>query len=256
MTPSAEYLRAARDVVERIASGQGEPIAAAGRLVANAIAAGGVLHVFGCGHSHLIAAEAFYRAGGLAAVNPVIDPRLAFMYGALESTRAERRPGYAREILARERVEPRDVAAVVSNSGRNVVPVEMALELRGCGVPVVAITSIEHSRSAAPAHASGRRLFEVADVTIDTCVPAGDAGIRVPGVPVPMGPLSTIAGAAIIHAVAIAAAAELGARGVPVPVLPSANVPGTTEDSLRSLLSPYGGRVRYLDLEDEVDGRG
>lgn len=255
MTAVDEYFAAAARVLQRIAHEQREAIRAAGYTIAGALARGGVLHVFGAGHSHLLAEEAFFRAGGLAAVNPILDARLAFQHGVMESTRAERRSGYAREILAREDVRQTDAAIVVSNSGRNAVPVEMALELRARGVPVIALTSVAHSRSAAPAHVAAQRLFEIADVTIDTCVPVGDAAVDVPGAPERMGPLSTIAGAAIIHAIAIEAAAELSARGVQVPVLPSANMPGTTEQQLREAFAPYRERIRYLDLDPDAGQR-
>jgi uncharacterized phosphosugar-binding protein len=251
MTPVDEYFAAAGRVLARIAREQRGAIAAAGRAAADALARGGMLHVFGSGHSHLIAEEAFFRAGGLAAVNPIIDERLAFRHGALESTRAERRAGYAREILARETLRSGDCAMVVSNSGWNAVPIEVALELRNAGIRVVAVTSVEHSRSAPATHASGVRLFEAADIVIDTCVPAGDAAVQVPGAGHRMGPLSTVAGAAVVHAVAIAAATELAARGHAVPALPSANVPGTTEAMLTGLLAAYRSRVRFLALDEE-----
>lgn len=256
MTAMDDYFAAASRLLARIASEQREPIMRAGREVAATIAGGGVLHVFGSGHSHLIAEEAFFRAGGLAAVNPIVDERLAFQHGALESTRAEHRPGYAREILAREALHAGEAAIVVSNSGCNAVPVEMALALRAAGLKVIAITSVQHSRSSPPGHASGLRLFEIADVVIDTCVPTGDAAIDVPGLATRMGPLSTIAGAAIVHAMAIAAASELAAQGRAVPALPSANVTGTTEEMLRKLLEPYRDRVRFLALDDEARAGG
>lgn len=251
MSAVEEYFAAAARVLQRLADEQREPIRAAGRIIAGAVARGGVLHVFGAGHSHLLAEEAFFRAGGLAAVNPILDARLTFQHGIFESTRAERRPGYAREILAREEVHALDAAMIVSNSGRNAVPVEMALELRARRIPVIAVTSIAHSRSAAPPHAAAQRLFEIADVAIDTCVPVGDAAVDVPGVPARMGPLSTVAGAAVIHAIMIEAVGQLSAGGAQVAALPSANMAGTTEQMLREMFAPYRGRIRYLDLEPE-----
>lgn len=249
-----DYFAAAGGVLARIASEQRDRITAAGHMVGEAIARGGVVHVFGSGHSHLIAEEAFFRAGGLAAVNPILDERLAFRDGAIESTRAEQRSGYARDILARETVQSSDVAVVVSNSGRNAVPVEMAMEFRKGHVAVIAITSLAHSRSAPPAHGSGLRLFDVADLTIDTCVEAGDAAVGVAGTAIRMGPLSTLAAAVIVHAMSIAAASHLVARGHPVPALPSANLPGTTEQMLREILAPYRHRVRLLRLDEDVAG--
>src|SRR5262245_6827437 len=157
------YLEGLRTILDRIEREQAENIKQAGRLIADALGAGGVIHTFGTGHSHLIAEEAFFRAGGIAAVNPILDERLLFLKGALESTRAERESGLARTLIEREDIKAEDAAIIISNSGRNAAPVEMAWEMRARGVPVIAITNLEQSQAAAPRHSSGKRLFELAD---------------------------------------------------------------------------------------------
>jgi len=242
------YLAEARRALERLSGQQGGSIAAAAAAVTSALEADGVLHVFGCGHSHLLAEEAFYRAGGLAAVNPILDPRLMFLEGALASTHAERESGYAARILEREDVRAVDAAIVASNSGRNAVPIEMALEFRARGVKVIAITSVAHAQTVAARHASGRRLFEIADIVVDTGIAAGDAAITLPGSALKMGPLSTVVGAAIVHAIVIEAAALLVQRGHDPLVLPSANLDTTSHEDLERILSRYAGRIRYLDV--------
>ena len=210
-----------------------------------------MIHTFGTGHSHLIAEEVFFSAGSIAAVNPILDERLMFLRGALESTRAERESGFASALLARERIEAVDVAIIISNSGRNPAPVDMAMEMRAHVVGVVAITNLQQSQAAASRHTSGKRLFELADVAIDNCVPAGDALLVLRGLNTRIGASSTVARAAIINSIIIEAVAELLRRGESVPVLPSANVEGTTADTLRDVLRPYQGRIGYLDLETE-----
>jgi len=242
------YLAAAHGALDRVAREQGDSIRRAGAAVADALASGGILHIFGAGHSHLLAEEGFYRAGGLAAINPILDRRLMFFDGALASTRAEREPGYAAEILEREDVRRGDAGIVVSNSGRNAVPLEMAMALHARGVSVIAITSLEHSRAMASRHSSGRKLYEIADVVIDTSIPAGDAAVALPGTSIRMGPLSTVVGAAIIHSVCIEAAARLLDRGVAPPVLASANLDTTSQADLERTLAVYADRVRYLDV--------
>src|SRR5687768_15606734 len=157
------YISELQNLLERIKCEQTAAIEAAGQLVADALVGDGLIHTFGTGHSHLIADEAFFRAGGIAAINPILDERLVFLKGALESTRAERVPGFARELIEKEEVGPNDVAILISNSGRNNVPVEMAVEMKSRGVRVVAITSVEQSSSSVPLHSSGKRLFEIAD---------------------------------------------------------------------------------------------
>jgi uncharacterized phosphosugar-binding protein len=246
-----DYLDGLRTILDRIKREQAENIRQAGRLIAGALNAGGVIHTFGTGHSHLIAEEAFFRAGGVAAVNPILDERLLFLKGALESTRAERESGLARALIEREDVKAQDAAVIISNSGRNAAPVEMALEMRARGVPVIAITNLHQSQASASRHSSGRRLFELADIVIDNCIPAGDALLALPNLNTRTGASSTVAGAAIINSIVIEAISELLRRGEPAAVLPSANVEGATEDMLREILSRYRGRVRYLDLETQ-----
>jgi uncharacterized phosphosugar-binding protein len=247
------YIEQLQTILERIRREQGANIKLAGHLVAESISRGGILHTFGTGHSHIIAEEIFFRAGGIAPVNPILDERLIFLKGALESTRAERESGLARQLIERENIKAEDVALIISNSGRNAAPVEMALVMQERGVAVVAITNIEQSRSAEPRQSSGKKLYEVADVAIDNCVPAGDAVLSIDGLASPTGASSTVAGAAIAHSIIIEALSELLRLGVSVPILPSANLAGTTSDELRETLGPYRDRIRYLDLETEID---
>jgi uncharacterized phosphosugar-binding protein len=252
--PFEQYLAGLRAILERLQQEQAENIRQAGRLVADALSAGGLIHTFGTGHSHLIAEEVFFRAGGIAAVNPILDERLMFLKGALESTRAERESGFAGVLLAQVTIRAADAAIIISNSGRNAAPVEMAMEMKARGVSVVAITNLQQSHAARSRHNSGKRLFESADVVIDNCVPAGDALLSLPGLPGAndrVGASSTVAGAAIVNSIMIEAVSELLRRGESVPVLPSANVDGTTADGLRKILRRYQGRIRYLDLETE-----
>ncbi len=253
-----EYIDGLQAVLERIKHEQAGAIEKAGSLVADALSAGGIVHTFGTGHSHLIADEAFFRAGGIAAVSPILDERLIFLKGALESTRCEQQTGLARSLLEREQVSAEDVAIIISNSGRNAVPIEMALEMQARGVKVIAITNLEQSRSSTSRHSSGKKLYQLADVSIDNCVPAGDALLTPPGLASPIGPSSTVAGAAIINSIIIEAVVKLLHRGEQVPVLPSANIEGVSEESLRLLLNRYRGRIRYLDMDSDgpQPGRG
>ncbi len=245
-----EYIDGLQAVLERIKREQAGNVEKAGHLIADSLSAGGIVHAFGTGHSHLIADEAFFRAGGIAAVNPILNERLIFLKGALESTRSEQESGLALSLIEREQVRPEDVAIIISNSGRNAAPIEMAVEMQARGVKVVAITNLEQSKGSASRDASGKKLFQLADVTIDNCVPAGDALLELPGLASRIGPSSTVAGAAIINSIIIEAVAELLRRGERVPVLPSANVEGVSEETLRNILAPYKGRIKYLDVDE------
>lgn len=243
------YLEGLRSILERIEREQAGNIERAGHLIADALAGDGIVHAFGTGHSHLIAEEAFFRAGGLAAVNPILDERLIFLEGALESTRAEREEGLAGRIIEREEIRAGDAAIIISNSGRNAVPVEMALGMRSRGARLIAITNLEQSRSSRSRHSSGKRLYELAEVVIDSCAPPGDALLTLSGLEAPIGATSTVAGAAIINSIMIEAARELLRRGERVPVLPSANIEGVSEEMLDEALRPYRARIRYFGID-------
>jgi uncharacterized phosphosugar-binding protein len=228
------YLARLHDVLRRIEAEEADNIRSAAAIVARALAAGGLVHAFGTGHSHMIAEEGFFRAGGIAALNPILDSRLSFFEGALTSSRVERTPGLAAEVIAREDVRPGDAAVIVSNSGRNAMPVEMAQLMRGRSVPVIAITSMPASPLAA-----------IADVVVLNCVPPGDALLEVPGLETKIGPASTVAGAAILNSMVIEAVAQLTARGIAVPVFLSANLPHVTEERLHATLAQFAPRIRY-----------
>jgi uncharacterized phosphosugar-binding protein len=251
-----EYINGLQRVLERIKREQANNVKQAGLYVADALTAGGIVHTFGTGHSHLIADEAFFRAGGIAAVNPILHERLIFLKGALESTRTEQESGFARQLLLEQDVRDVDVCIVISNSGRNAAPVEMAFEMKGRGLKVIAITNLEQSRNSTPRNLTGKRLYEVADVVIDNCVPSGDALLELVGLETHVGPSSTVAGAAIINGIVIEAVSELLRRGEATPVLPSANTEGVSEQALNELLRRYAGRIKYLDTDGPATARG
>jgi uncharacterized phosphosugar-binding protein len=240
-----EYLDALLALVTRIHREQSDQIRRAANLVADALAIDGLVHTFGAGHSHLLAEEAFFRAGSLVAVSPIRDRRLMMLAGAVASTHAEREHGLARSILERHVVNPGDVGIVMSNSGRNAVPIEMAMEMRARQAKVIAITSLAHSRRSASRHDSGKRLFELADVVLDTGVPEGDALVEIPGIDRPIGPASTVCGAALVNAVLVEAVAIASARGVRPSVLRSANL-DEGDRELEASLEPYVNRIPAL----------
>lgn len=248
---SLEYFTLLGGVLSRIEIEQMHSIRTAGELVADSIAQGGILHTFGSGHSHMIAEEAFFRAGGLGPVNAILDERLVFFKGAAESTQAEREPGYAETLLEREDIHASDISIIISNSGRNAVPIEMALGMRARGVKVIAITNLKQSMRSTSRHSSGKRLFELADVAIDNCVREGDAALEVSGSPYRIGPMSTVAGAAIINAVVIEAVDLLHQRGLPVPIFSSANVETASDSAMHAMIARWQSRVRLFRAHPE-----
>jgi len=246
MTLALKYLDAVSAILKQIESEQIPSIIEAARMVAESIAKGGILHTFGSGHSHMISEEAFFRAGGLVPVNAILDQRLLFLEGAAESTQAERESGYAETLLASENVQPEDVAIIISNSGRNAVPIEMALAMKARGVKVIAITSALYSARLRSRHSSGKRLFELADLTIDNCVPEGDAVLDLPDTSQRIGPSSTIAGVAIMNAITVEACLILKNTGLKVPVFSSANTALSSDEELENLLTAWSSRIRLF----------
>ena len=240
--PVNQYFAAIRSLLDAIDLAQ---IRAAGTLIATALESGGIIHTFGSGHSWLLAQEVFHRAGGLVAVNPLLDPRLGFSQGVIEGTAFERKLDAADELASAAGFAAGDIGIVISNSGRNALPIELALRMKAAGMKVIALTSLDHSRSTASRHPAGRRLFEVADQVLDNHCPPGDAAIHIAGMPVAMGPLSTLAGAALLHATMIEAAQQLAVRGKPPSVFISANVGQSPVEDLRAQLALYARRIRY-----------
>lgn len=218
------YLQVAMDRLQWVLETQHEQIVAAGAAVARALKEDGWWYLFGSGHSHMLAEEAFYRAGGLKRVVPILDSSLMLHESAVQSTQLERLSGLAEILFAERGITARDVLLIASNSGRNAVPVEMAELANAHGVFTIAITSLEHSQKSSSRAPSGRRLFEVADLVIDNGAPYGDAVISISEQVGSMGPVSTITGAAIINAIAIEAASQLDAEGVIADTWVSANV--------------------------------
>ena len=232
----SEYLDKITRLLAQIEADETDVMARASDAVADVICRDGVVHVFGCGHSHLPALDTFYRAGGLACVSPVLDEDLMLHDGAAKSSRMEKMSGIAAEVFRRHDIKPDDVMVVISASGKNAAPVEMLRAAKAAGVPTVAISS-----SAYRAH--GAVLLDEADIPIDCKVPHGDAVIDVGDMK--MGGLSTYASLFILNSVLIDGAKKALARGVVPPIYPSGNVEGGTAKNV-ALEERYFGRIKRL----------
>ena len=199
----------------------------AAQLMAESCLKGGRIYVFGSGHSHLIAEEMYVRAGGLALVHAMLLPEF-MLHGGMptKSTFLERLEGVAPGLVDLYHVDEKDTVMVVSNSGRNPVPVEMCLAAKAKGAKVVALTSMKHSANVTSRHSSGKKMYEIADVVIDNCAEKGDAAFYVEGFDVPIGPTSDAVGVAIAQALTVEIVDRLVKAGMEPPVLRSANVDG------------------------------
>jgi len=227
------FLDVVTEMLARARATNGEAIGRAARMVAATVQGDGIVYLFGSGHSALLALEAAGRAGGFAGVQPIWDPTIG---------RAEQVEGYG-SVLAREvDWEPRDCLFVISHSGRNPAPIEVAMAGKAAGLSVAAITALDYSRSSVSRHSSGKRLFEVVDLVIDTGGVPGDAAVSIEGVALKTGPTSTIIGAALLDAAFVEAVALLAASGVEPPLVRSYNLEGSDPINTRAN-ARYRGRV-------------
>lgn len=218
------YLDAARAVLTELWASQSREIETAAGWIAESLQRDALIFVSGSGHSHMLAEELFYRAGGLAAIVPLLESSLMLHEGAVKSSGVERLEGYAAVVLDDAEIATGDLLIVASNSGRNAYPVELALEARARGCRTIAVTSRATAERVDSRHSSGKSLASVADLVLDNRVPYGDAAIDIAGLPTRAGPLSTIAGVALLNATVVRAI-ELCVRSGYVPaVFESANL--------------------------------
>ena len=238
------YLHFAARTIESIIEYEWEAIKAAAGMVAGTVLGTGLIHVFGTGHSHMLAEEMFYRAGGLAGINPILVGPLMLHESAVNSTRLERLSGLASEIFAELTVSPQDTLIVASNSGGNPVCVGLARLCADAGAGVIAVMSRRHAAYSAR-QSTEDSLEEIADIVIDNQGLVGDAGVEIPGLGQRVGPTSTAAGAVIVNAIVAETVERLSIAGVPVEVFMSANMEGGDEHN-QVLLERYREVVRSL----------
>lgn len=238
------YFRNLYDIIERMMESQGGNIETAASWMADTLIDGGVVHLFGSGHSHMVAEEVFHRAGSMLPLNPMLDANLT-LFSNINSTLLERTGGYGKVIVDSHDIRPGESVFVISNSGVNPVPIEVAIAAKTRGARTIAITSVWHYRDAPSRMDSGQRLCDVADLVIDTHVPAGDALIPIDGLDTPVGGVSSAVGIAIINAIVVEAANGMIERGVTPPVIPSMNLPGGDE-LMAKLIEKYGNRLPLL----------
>ena len=232
----SEYLQKIIENLERIEREEASSLAAATRLVADTVKGDGLIFVFGCGHSHLPGLDAFYRAGGLANVSPMLDTDLMLHNGAAKSSRMEKMSGISPEVFRRYTLTEKDMIFIFSASGKNQVPVEMAKTAKEKGVPSVGVSSSAY-------YEKGGALHQNVDIAIDCKVPYGDACIEVGDAK--MGGLSTSAACFILNTCLIEGAKLALKEGTKPPVYLSGNIEGGRDHNI-VLEDLYMGRVKHL----------
>jgi len=241
---SLEYLVHARGLLEQ-ADTQLGAVNTLAKAMADTIAAGRTVFLLGTGHSCLLAQELFYRAGGLVRIQPMLEGPLMLHESASQSTLYEREPERAGELMAKYNIGEGDLLLIISNSGRNPLCVEMALQAKAAGCLVVALTSLKHSSAGASRHASGLRLFEASDLILDNLGELGDACIGYENFPGKAAPTSTVVGAALLQAAAAQTVEYLLEAGEAPEVYASSNIDGGDAVN-EAYLEKYRGRILYL----------
>ncbi|THA72729.1 sugar isomerase domain-containing protein [Streptomyces sp. A0958] len=243
---AGQFLDAAIGLLGRVRDEEADSIAAAGAAIADTVAAGGRLFAFGAGHSSLAAQDVVYRAGGLALMNLMAVPGalgVDVMPATLGSA-LERVDGLAGAVLDSSPAKTGDVLVIISLSGRNALPVEMAMNARALGLKVIGVTSVAYATETRSRHSSGGFLRDHCDIVLDSKIAVGDAELEVDGIEAPFAPASTVVTSAIMQAMMAAAAEGLLERGVEPPLLRSGNVDGGHEWNGR-VMAQYADRIFY-----------
>lgn len=244
MSAINSYYRKVMDLLEQSFSRQEEALEKVATSVYTCLTAGGMLYVFGTGHAHLLAEELFYRAGGLAAVLPILDDQLMLHKSATGSTHAERRSGYAQNLLNKYPISPKDVLIICSNSGRNSVPVEMAVLAKERGIKVIALTSVQHSLSCQARNAYNLRLLDVADIVLDNFGTIGDASLEMTDGR-RCGATSTVIGAALLEAIVCRSVELAIENGKSIDVYASSNIDAGDKKN-EGIIEHYQSRIPIL----------
>ena len=236
-----EYMQKLTDLLQVVHDTNKDKVKELARVFADCIKNDKVIHTFGTGHSHMIGIELFARAGGLGNVDAILDPDSLTAFGAQRSGAVEKLPGLSDIIYDNYKIEKGDIMIISSNSGRNAVPIEMAMRCQKEGVFVVAVTNLEQSKATTSRHPSGKKLYEFADCVLDNCVPSGDALLNINGIKT--GPGSSITSMFLLDTIVCEELKICDAEGIKAYVFQSQNVDGFNNDAI---YEKYDGRVKHF----------
>lgn len=246
-----QWLANTRAVLDALESTQLDNIRAAATLMADSITVERWVHTFGCGHATIPVEEMYPRIGGFVGFHPMVELPLTFFtritgeMGIHQFLFLERAEGYGREIMKSYAFDARDTMWIFSHTGINNVNIDVALRAKELGMRVVATGSEKEMARATSRHSSGRKLFDIADVVIDSCVPAVDASVPLANHFDRVGPISTMGFVAVVWMTITTVAEILADRGVRLHIHPSHNIPGdtTARERLDAALAEYKRRI-------------
>ena len=239
------YISIVQETIRKAWEEQTEVIDKTATAIRTALEQKHSVFLFGCSHAGILAEEVFYRSGGLAVINPIFFPGFMLNTRPITMTsRLEQLDGLGKILVKENRLKAGDVLIIHSVSGRNNVPVEMAMEAGKLGVTTIAITNLAYSSSVTSRHPSGKRLYEVCDMVIDNKGIPGDAAVNLEGLPEKIGPTSTAVGTALINAIVIETVGQMLESGKIPPVFLSANLDGGKEHNER-IFEEYADQIFY-----------
>ncbi len=233
LQPALDFIQASHTIVQRIQDTQMEVLSQAAEICTNSIASGGLVHLFGTGHSRIPVEEMFPRHGSFPGFHSIVELSLTYhnqVVGANGQRQAmflEKVEGLGEIILSNFVFHPNDSFMIFSNGGVNGVVIDVALGAKKRGLPVIGVVSVDHCKASAPKHSSGKRLLDIADVTLDNCTPVGDSMVHIENLEYPVSPGSTLGYAVLVNALKALIANELTKRGQPPLVLTSSALIGS-----------------------------
>lgn len=233
------YFAEIQSLLSKVSEQEQRQIESASKIIVECFQNGGILQIFGCGHSHLLAQDTYYRAGGLVPIRPITIEPLMLHYGALTSSKNEKDPAFIKNHLETFEFKKNDVLIVISTSGCNPVPIDVALLGKEAGITVISLQSLEYKEQLTR-HESGYRLEEVVDLVLNTHIPVGDGILSLQGVQ--YGPASTVIGSAILHALFSQVIESLDMDRLPV--FQSANVSANQSSNI-ALIDQYKDRIDF-----------
>ncbi len=247
---SKQYVQELKNLLDRIVEEEDENLKEAANILADAVAGDGRIFAWGSTHSSTTMQDIYVRAGGLMLVNAIFIPGLeALQTGPFGITsRIERLHGYAEIVLDHTPIRAGDVLIVVSVSGRNAVPIEMAKVASERGIKVIAVTGYEYTTTVTPRHPDGKNMYAYADVVLDNKAQAGDAILADERMPAKFCPISGVTSIALLHSLIAETVEELLARGITPPVFMAQNLDGGEEFNNR-MFEKYRDRIFYLKPE-------
>lgn len=239
----ANYFSAVKKLITQVEDEEIQQMQLAAEMISQTIQNDGIIYMFGCGHSHILTEDMYYRAGGLVPVQPILHEPLMLHEGPVTSSKLEKTNNYAASFISEYDITSRDLVIVISTSGRNPVPVDVALYAATRGARTIGVTSVEYSSSQDSRHIAGKKLMDSVDLVIDNHAPAGDALMSHPDMDEKFASSSTAVGSTILNGLFSEAIHMMKDQGHDPPIFMSGNLEGTAEHN-QKLIEKYRDKLK------------